>query len=344
MRLVRMSAEPNPLAALHEPDELVEVRSLHYVTQTPRTALGKPADVEAKAAEYNSEFFNAYHTINPIHPDFRGRQLRNGRTSMSAGDDDIARIRWVPYDIDPVRRGPDGLVLKGKHSATDAEKAEAWKVAEAVAAFWRARGYDPALEDSGNGYYVLVPADMSQDNSVLIERLLKAHAATFSTHGAVVDESTFNPSRILAVPGTVKRKGEDTPERPWRMVRLLHPGSRDEELDADTLAQLLPPEPKAVPAPAPAKHTIIATSTIGPDWMEEFLAHSGITHSERRPYKKSGKAGFKWVLDTSLEDWCPNQDEHSSDNGSSTQVAFIDETGVLGFQCSHSKCGDIHWR
>lgn len=326
------------LSILHDACELVEARCLHYKTDAPRTALGAPADVEAKAAEFNGDFFNAYHTINPINPEFRGK---------NASDDDIARIRWVPYDIDPVRRGPDGLVLKGKHSATDEEKAEAWKVAEAIAAFWRARGYDPLLMDSGNGYYVLVPADMSPDNSLLVERLLKAHAATFSTRGAAVDQSTFNPSRILAVPGTVKRKGEDTLERPWRFVRLLHPGSRDEELDADTLAQLLPPEPMpaAVPAPAPKpKPGLIPANTIEPEWVEGFLRHSCIAHGERRPYRKGGKSGWKWVLSTKLDDWCPNQDAHASENGPSTQVAFIDENGVLGFQCSHSKCGDFHWR
>jgi hypothetical protein len=71
---------------------------------------------------------------------------------------------------------------------------------------------------------VLVPADLTPDNSVLIKRLLELHAAVFDTTRAHIDVSVSNPSRILAVPGTLKLKGDNTTERPWRDVRLLHAG------------------------------------------------------------------------------------------------------------------------
>lgn len=54
-----------------------------------------------------------------------------------------------------------------------------------------------------------------------MENLLKAFAKCFNNERAHVDESIFNPSRILKAYGTVARKGEHTAERPWRVARLL---------------------------------------------------------------------------------------------------------------------------
>ena len=89
--------------------------------------------------------------------------------------------------------------------------------------------------DSGNGYLVLVPADLSPDNAELIKGLLDVHAVSFDAPGAHVDKSVFNPSRILAVPGTINRKGDNTSERAWREVRLLHAVSRAKVLDEEGL-------------------------------------------------------------------------------------------------------------
>lgn len=55
----------------------------------------------------------------------------------NAKEDEIARLRWIPYDIDPVRRDATGQKLKGTNSATDSEKAEARKIADAILALYR---------------------------------------------------------------------------------------------------------------------------------------------------------------------------------------------------------------
>ena len=183
-------------------------------------------DAERFALEQNARGYNVYHTVNPIIPTFSGK---------NAGDDDIARLRWIPYDIDPLRHDAEGQALKGKQSASNAEKAAAKKVADAILAFYRGRNLDPALVDSGNGYLVLVPADLTPDNAVVVKQLLEVHAKFFDVAGAHIDVSVSNPSRILAVPGTLKRKGENTAERPWREVRLLHAGTREKVLDEQGL-------------------------------------------------------------------------------------------------------------
>src|SRR5579864_9390812 len=128
------------LSILHDSGEIIEIRCLHSVTGQPAALVASSVeDAEGFALEQNASGYNVYHTVNPIIPTFSGK---------NAGDDHIARLRWIPYDVDPIRREPDGQPLKGKQSATDAEKAEARKVADAILMFYRSRSFDPVLVDS----------------------------------------------------------------------------------------------------------------------------------------------------------------------------------------------------
>jgi hypothetical protein len=123
------------LSILHGSGEIVEIRCLHSVTgHPPALVTSSLEEAERFALERNADGYNVYHTVNPIIPTFSGR---------NAGDDDIARLRWIPYDVDPIRSDADGQPLKGKHSATDPEKAEARKVADAILAVYRGRNLNP---------------------------------------------------------------------------------------------------------------------------------------------------------------------------------------------------------
>lgn len=173
-----------------------------------------------KEADHSRRFTGAYQLLNgPIltsllcrYQSNRIHRAWNGR----AGDRDIHYRRAVYIDIDPVR--PKGI------SATDDEKRAAVDVRDAVEELLRdAVGTPDALGrgDSGNGYFILIaiqPCWPLKDTEAGIHRFLKLLARKFNTDRVQVDVSVGNLARLMPCPGTWKRKGEDTPERPHRLV------------------------------------------------------------------------------------------------------------------------------
>ena len=74
------------LAHLH-PKGAFEIRCLNG---SGGRCVGSPTE----ALDLNAQGWNVYHTINTVKSDLVG----------SASDSDITEIRWIPYDIDPIRR------------------------------------------------------------------------------------------------------------------------------------------------------------------------------------------------------------------------------------------------
>ena len=141
---------------------------------------------------------------NRIHPAWNGR----------AGDADIGLRRAIFIDIDPVR--PKGI------SATEDEKRAAYHVYTAVAEFLFGVLQDETVlgrGDSGNGFFILLaiePTPISAESTAHIRRFLKLLASLFDTKQARIDTSVGNVARLMPAPGTWKRKGENTLERPHR--------------------------------------------------------------------------------------------------------------------------------
>jgi hypothetical protein len=82
----------------------------------------------------------------------------------------------------------------------------------------------PIMIDSGNGAHLLYRIDLPNNelSRVILSRALKALAERFKENGASIDVRNIDASRISKLPGTWVRKGTDTPERPWRISRLLY--------------------------------------------------------------------------------------------------------------------------
>ncbi|MCK6527690.1 hypothetical protein L6R50_09040 [Myxococcota bacterium] len=160
---------------------------------------------------------NFYFSMQAVDPSFaEGGRGRLHRVRTTTRDRDIRAYTLFAVDVDPERNPKDS-------SATDAEKAEARAVAERVQGWLKERGIASAWADSGNGYHLLVPTRAylegdvgraSADAHVLLDLL----DARFSTSGAKVDTSIFNPSRILKLYGTTAVKGEATTDRPHRVA------------------------------------------------------------------------------------------------------------------------------
>lgn len=163
-------------------------------------------------------FNGAYQLVNgPINPALAARYPGNRIHSAwngRAGDGDVRLRRAVFIDIDPVR--PKGI------SATDDEKRAAYDVYREVGAFLLETLNDEftlGRGDSGNGYFILIaiePTPVSIDTTARVRAFLKLLAAKFDTERVRIDTSVGNAARLMPAPGTWKRKGENTTERPHR--------------------------------------------------------------------------------------------------------------------------------
>lgn len=182
-----------------------------------REDFGRAADsLEAAKAE------GIYFTLNPVIPDLLARaanRLKAGKEGASTADKDIACIRWLPIDLDPVR--PSGI------SATRDELTKAVKLRNEIYKFMMAQGFGfcvPAV--SGNGAhlsYLLVDHPLTnrenpgEDPMVqLIRRAIALVAATFQNETVHIDRTVSNPARIWKLYGTTARKGDHTKDRPHR--------------------------------------------------------------------------------------------------------------------------------
>lgn len=209
---------------------LTEIRILGRGTGV-WSALVRPEDAEALVAALapvprravprgehpRSGEANIYFSLHPVQPgDGRPVGLPFRRAARTTRDRDIRGYSILVVDVDPERHPRD-------RSATDVEKAEAHAVALAVRSWFTENGVRPVLADSGNGYHLLVPLVSAEDVGQAARdthRLLELLDRRFSTPGAKVDRSTFNPSRILKLYGTMAVKGEDAAEHPHRLSHI----------------------------------------------------------------------------------------------------------------------------
>src|SRR5262249_33850964 len=138
--------------------------------------------------------------------------------------------------------------------STEAEHDAALQRAEACAIWLRSRGWAaPVAADSGNGGHRLYAIDLPNDEAsrVLLQRCLEALALYFSDSAVALDLTVLNAARIWKVYGTMVCKGDDLPERPHRLARLLDVPAPLEGVTRDQLEALaiLVPDP-----PAPTLH------------------------------------------------------------------------------------------
>jgi hypothetical protein len=160
---------------------------------------------EKMALELNNHGYNIYITLNPINQDFNGG---------SAKDIDIDFRDLLLIDIDR-----DGGT---ENPATDEEVENAKELAGKVIIFLSELGWaKPFQVMSGNGwhlYYILEGLENNDDVRDLVQLTLKYLNKEFNNKKVKIDTIVYNAGRITKVPGTIMRKGEETPDRPYRMA------------------------------------------------------------------------------------------------------------------------------
>ncbi len=207
------------LQVLVEPGSTVELR---VPIRPGRTISGYFDDLDAMAAaaaKLSGRHPGIYFTCNPVKPALLARASNRVEdyAKLTTGDHDIARRRWLPIDLDPVR--PAGIASTDTEHALALERARQVRQHLVDELGWP----EPVMVDSGNGAYVLCRLDLPNDDASreLANRCLEALAFRFDDQAVHVDGTMFNAARIIRVPGTLNAKGDSTPDRPHRRAEVL---------------------------------------------------------------------------------------------------------------------------
>jgi hypothetical protein len=211
------------LRLVHGDNGPIEIRIGSIESRTWRSSLHSTPEGAARAAQWAEEqgTYQVYMTVQAAKDDARATVMDQhehpvSKRGYALKDSDMESYRWLLIDIDADRPDKD-------QAATDEELGSALETARAVAAHLHGLGFvDPQiLIESGNGYHLYYPMELpATAKSMASETLKKIRATGFPE----VDTSVSNPARILRVPGTTNRKGENTTERPHRVCQMLDIG------------------------------------------------------------------------------------------------------------------------
>lgn len=328
------------------PDDVAELRALQTAREYGRPVTvagffdgGNLAKMAKAALKLTEQARGTYFTLNPLTPEILARcanRTKTGEHGDLASDQHVARRRWLLIDVDPERLAGIG--------STDAEKAAAREVADAVRRDLDGRGWPaPIVADSGNGWHLFYRIDLAADDGGLVQRCLVALATRHDTHAAKVDRAVYNAARIVKVPGTLARKGDATPERPHRRGEILEIPAKIRPVPAELLTALADDAtaatsasalngPPATSAPAAAERNGKANRNHRLD-VAAWLTARGVAFRQKDAPDAKGRTVY--VLDC-----CPFDPAHTAQDA----AIFQDTTGRLGFKCFHNSCADRGWR
>lgn len=264
---------------------------------------------------------NAYWTCNPVTDALLSRQPKNMLefVSESSSDNNITRRLWLPIDVDPLRAS--GV------SSTNDEIKQALAVANAVLAKLNELGFPNeciVIGRSGNGYHLLIRIDLPNDkeSTALLQRCLAALQGLVGTAKVEVDPKVYNAARIVKCYGTLSCKGINTPERPWRMSKLLVVPEKIDVCPKELLEKL------AALAPSKNPKRDLGEKRQGPWTVQntaEYLNWTKWQHGGQQPGNKETELA-KWVGD------CLSNDEHKD------AAVILHNDGWWSYSCFHSSC------
>lgn len=313
---------------LFQEHDVVEFRALKAGRYKTVSGYFNELTALIKAVEAWAEVTTVYVTLNPVNQALLARCANRAKpyAETTVSDADILRRRWLLIDFDPIR--PSNI------SASEEEHDCALQRAEAVKAWlWNRYQVPTIYADSGNGAHLLLPVDLPNDNQSrdLSQYLLQALSAQFDDEQVQVDQTTYNAARITKVYGTKARKGDDMPDRPYRMSALLHvpdaltPVPREvlEKIISDLLPEAQTPDPNA------------PTSQRGGRAREfdvvRWMAEHDLKVRRELPYRD----GTRFQLEA-----CPFNPEHAAPDA----AVFRFADGRLGFKCFHNSCTRRDWQ
>jgi hypothetical protein len=323
------------LKLLCEPGEIYELRCPK--TKNDGTVSGYFDDLTKLA--HHAEFWSGvapsvYLTLNPVKRDLLARAANRieRRSRTTTADHEVARRCRLLLDFDPVR--PPGV------SSTEEEHTAALERAEQCKNWLAAKGLpDPLLADSGNGGHLVYGLDLPNDDPsrLLVENFLKTVATRFSDSKVKIDLSVFNAARISKVYGTMACKGDDVPDRPHRLSRILEAPSSLSPVPPEVLAAIGNPDAVIIPFTGGLDWRALRSEARRLDgggqqdisgWVEDFLNRHEIGVQQTK--EGNGKWRRRWVLERCP--FCGSED--------TAAALTISEDGKIGFRCQHDRCSE----
>lgn len=305
---------------LARPGDVFELRGLVRVNGQQHVTTGffdDVAELVRAAVDRSGKDDGVYVTINPVNPALLARapknKLRRAGSGDTTSDRDVRQRRSILIDVDPVR--PTGI------SSTDIEHSAAIVMARSIRDELTGRGWPlPILADSGNGAHLIYAVDLPVDDGGTVKRVLEQLGKRYSTSTLKVDEKVFNPARISKIYGTLTRKGEDTPDRPHRLARII---------EAPEVLDLVPREHLAAFAPEAPKNGRPTPPRVPSADRPEFDLDTFIADHLPGAKERTWSEGRKWILAV-----CPFNDSH--DRGEAFVTQF--HSGAVSAGCLHDSC------
>ena len=248
LRALRIVAAPGQCVGLwiKNAQDHLAARSLHrtgYFTDFKLLA--------QQATEYSGKAEGVYITANAVARkalDDETRRLawnRVSRYGKAPRDEVIFDRRRLLIDIDSKTKPKDD-------SATEAEKLATVEKGRDVRAWLRQQGWpDPVVIDSGNGVQLVYKIKLPVE-STLVKQVLYALADRFDDDAVVIDKAVSSAKTLMRLPGTWNCKGENTPERPHRLARVMFAPKKLKLVSVQSLKMVSADRGKAKPPPPPS--------------------------------------------------------------------------------------------
>lgn len=290
-----------------------------------KTAVGFFEDVNTMIEQLRRQDLkdtNVYMVINEINNACYSKKAKDKFVigASSTKDEDITGRHWILIDLDP-KRTTDV-------SSSNQEIEEANQKAKEIYMFLKKKGFnDPVIGFSGNGYHLLYRVQLANtpENTVKVEKFLKALNQLFTDDKIKIDVVVKNAARVCKLYGTLAQKGSDTEERPHRMSKLLYVPKSITPIDVayiDSVNSVIPERPDT-----PQQYNNYNGETFDIEsWMQKYGMH----------YKKVDVTdGTKYILDH-----CPFDESHKGKDA----MIFRGRSGAIGFHCFHDSCADKTWK
>ena len=249
----------------------------------------------------------------------RDRFLRKAKASTS--DNDIEGYNWLFIDMDPERISDT--------SSTDEQLQKSFDKAKAVEEYLAGQGFTkPIKAISGNGAHLLYPIRIKNDPEgiQIIKSCLEAIAERFTDEAVKIDTVNFNPSRICKLYGTLAQKGSNSVENPYRMSRIIEVPEVLQATPKDILVKVA----GSVTVPQPVQYDERVKDYRSFD-IEDWLRTKYPYSFEKKPYK----GAMRFVLEK-----CPFNHNHKAPDS----FVILQDSGAIGFKCSHNSCSGKTWR
>ena len=311
----------NGLSLLHEPDEIVEIRSIDPKPVISGYFRANSPAIAKELSRYPNRTF--YQTMNRVKSACYARDQHERlveRPRETTTDSDIAGYQWLLIDADPIR--PSGV------SASREEKEAARRVAGMTMKKLMAMGFrEPIVADSGNGYHLLFHIHASTEEKQVLADFLSVLDMWFSTEQVKIDTAVFNPARITKLYGTLATKGASTPERPHRRSGIIRKPEKIENTPMALIRNIARERQKAVsPQDNPRQRGVSASSFN----LDQFLSDHHVEVIKKIPIS----TGMKYQLAE-----CPFDSSHKHGDA----AVFAYSNGSFGFHCFHNSCAGYHW-